>query len=132
MRDDDPLRLSLPLLELRERQAPLLPPLRDQRDLSRQAGYARRDEGRKVGQETKVSQVVECATCGRAAVVVCLECHPVCGDVPKRYTGEEIEEMILRWCGWPDRTIENVRHALKMEACGGVEGGPYTPPETTT
>lgn len=59
------------------------------------------------------SQVVECSGCGRAAVVVCLNCHPTCGDVPKRYTADQIEEMILRWCGWPQTTIENVRHAIK-------------------
>jgi hypothetical protein len=77
-----------------------------------------------------MSQIAECEKCGRAAVVVCLECHPTCGDVPKRYTADQVEEAITRWCGFPERTIENVRHALAMEACGGVEGGPL--PEVKT
>lgn len=76
-------------------------------------------------------QTIECEMCGRVAVAVCGHCSVPPPEQPKRYTGEQIEEMILRWCGWPDRTIENVRHALKMDACGGVDGGPYTPPETT-
>jgi hypothetical protein len=75
-----------------------------------------------------VAQVVECASCGRAAIVVCGSCNTT---DPKRYTADEIEEMILRWCGWPDRTIENVRHALMMEACGGVDRGPEKTPEAT-
>lgn len=66
-----------------------------------------------------MSQVVECATCGRAAMVVCGVCLGVQDGMeatePKRYTVEEIEEMILRWCGWPDRTIDNLRYALKAE-----------------
>lgn len=71
-----------------------------------------------------MSQVVECATCGRAAVVLCGNCiAPGEGQVPqvKRYTADQVEEMILRWCGWPQRTIENVRHAFAMEATGGID-----------
>jgi hypothetical protein len=78
-----------------------------------------------------MSQIVECATCGRVAVALCGFCNTTTNlepEQPRRYTGDEIEEMILRWCGWPDGTIENVRHALKMEACGGVEGGPLPGP----
>jgi len=76
-----------------------------------------------------MSQIVECQTCGRAAIVLCGACNQPAGE-PKRYNLAEVEEMILRWCGFPERTIENVRHAFEMEASGGVEGGPVpeTPP----
>jgi hypothetical protein len=75
-----------------------------------------------------MSQVVECASCGRAAIVICPTCTKPGGR--QVYTADQIEEAILRWCGWPDQTIENVRHAMKMEACGGLDG-PAKPPETS-
>lgn len=70
------------------------------------------------------AQVAECEKCGRAAVVLCGNCiAPGEGQSPqvKRYTADEVEDMILRWCGFPERTIENVRHAFAMEATGGID-----------
>jgi len=75
-----------------------------------------------------VSQVVECEKCGRAGIVICPTCTKPGGT--QVYTADQVEDAILRWCGFPERTIENVRHALKMEACGGVEGGPLPEPPT--
>ena len=70
---------------------------------------------------THTAPTVECPGCGRVALVLCGNCQATPPDAPKRYTLDEVEDMILRWCGFPERTIENVRHAFKMEACGGVE-----------
>ena len=69
------------------------------------------------------AQTAEGATCGRVALVLCGICH-VPENEPTRYTPDEVEDMILRWCGFPERTIENVRHAFKMEATGGIDKGP--------
>lgn len=73
-----------------------------------------------------MSQIVECATCGRVAVVLCGSCS-VPPDSPKRYTADEVEDAILRWCGFPERTIENVRHAFEMERTGGIDRSQETP-----
>ena len=75
---------------------------------------------------THTAPTVECPGCGRVALVACGHCHGTIADEPKRYSADEVEDMIVRWCGFPERTIENVRHAFKMEACDGKEGGPTT------
>jgi len=82
----------------------------------------------------RLTQTAECTKCGRVALVLCGNCiAPGEGQEPqikRAYTADEVEDAIMRWCGWPGPTIENVRHALKMEACGGVEGGPLPEPPT--
>lgn len=103
------------VLERREAAARLLPTLQSERDVQGEAGYHRGHEGWTVAEKALGQQVVECVSCGRAAVVVCLHCHPTCGDVPKRYTVDQIEEMVLRWCGWPERTIQNIRYVVKCQ-----------------
>jgi hypothetical protein len=120
----------MPLPEPCPSEATHLSAVRPERHLPQQTRYTGSAARWKV-EEKAVSQVVECSTCGRAAVAVCSFCNTTAQDL-KRYTAEQVEDMILRWCGWPDRTIAIVRHAFMMEACGGMDRGPVKPPEQPT
>lgn len=74
--------------------------------------------------ESKQAQVAECASCGRVAVVLCGNCIRPAGtrsNPVRLYTSDQVEEAVLKWCGFPAQTIENVRHALAMEATEGID-----------